>query len=333
MIAHARTPHIFAVGGAHMDRRGRMEAPFVPGASIPGSMREEVGGGTFNALRTAVHRGAKATMMSVRGGDGAGLRVAEAMAAHGIRDASAVFLDRSTPSYTALLDANGDVVAALADMGLYDIAFPKQMRRAKIREELHGADALLTDANLPAAALTRLVAQCGTRPSFAIAISPAKAVRLVGVLSSLACLFMNRREAEAIIAAVEPHMPGKRSVNEAERRVAALRARGLRSAVITDGANAVTIFDDAGIWSLTPPSPRRIVDVTGAGDAMAGATIAALLAGKRLVNAVREGLAAALLTVETGNAVASFTQSEFLEALAIVEKENLSSAACASTAS
>ncbi|MEZ5805914.1 MAG: carbohydrate kinase, partial [Rhizobiaceae bacterium] len=95
MASTLRVPHIFAVGGAHIDRRGRMTAEFVAGASIPGTMREDVGGGTFNALRTAVRRGARGTLMSVRGGDGAGMRVAETMAAEGIADASAIFLDRA----------------------------------------------------------------------------------------------------------------------------------------------------------------------------------------------------------------------------------------------
>ena len=60
-------PRLLAVGGAHVDRRGRMTGTFVPGASIPGTMREDVGGGAFNALRTAVQLGAKGAMLSMRG--------------------------------------------------------------------------------------------------------------------------------------------------------------------------------------------------------------------------------------------------------------------------
>src|SRR5690349_555449 len=123
------TPIIFALGGAHIDRRGQSSGTFVPGASNPGTMAEDVGGGVFNALRTAIQRGATASLMSVRGGDAAGDTVARTIAGAGIADLSAVFLDRSTPSYTALLDRDGDVVAALADMGLYDLAFPRQIRR------------------------------------------------------------------------------------------------------------------------------------------------------------------------------------------------------------
>src|SRR5688572_30232114 len=86
---------ILAVGGAHIDRRGQMTSPFVPGASIPGTMREDVGGGAFNALRTAVQRGARGAILSMRGGDAAGDTVARAIAGSGIADLSAVFLDRA----------------------------------------------------------------------------------------------------------------------------------------------------------------------------------------------------------------------------------------------
>ena len=313
MASTLRVPHIFAVGGAHIDRRGRMTAEFVAGASIPGTMREDVGGGTFNALRTAVRRGARGTLMSVRGGDGAGMRVAETMAAEGIADASAIFLDRATPSYTALLDRDGDVVAALADMDLYDTAFPKQMRRAKIRAELLDADALLTDANLPDAALERLTTAAANTPVFAIAISPAKAVRLAGVLPKLSCLFMNRREAAALLARA-----GEAGGDEAVQFVAALRRAGLGRGVISEGERAVLAFDQSKVWRVVPPKPRHIADVTGAGDALAGASVAALLKGMALPEAVREGVAAAHLAIGVETAVPAFDDKAFESTLTLV---------------
>ena len=108
-------PHVLAIGGAHIDRRGQISGPYVPAASNPGTMREDVGGGVFNAVRTAVRRGLSASLMSVRGGDAAGETVARAIGEAGITDLSAVFLDRTTPSYTAILDAEGDLGAMHQD--------------------------------------------------------------------------------------------------------------------------------------------------------------------------------------------------------------------------
>ncbi|PWK67568.1 carbohydrate kinase family protein [Aminobacter sp. AP02] len=303
-------PRILAVGGAHVDRRGRMTAPFVPGASIPGAMSEEVGGGAFNALRGAVRRGAVGALMSVRGGDAAGEAVAAEIGANGITDLSAVFLDRATPSYTALLDRDGDVVAALADMGLYELAFPKQMRRAKLRESLATQDAVLCDGNLPEVALWRLAEVVGATPLFAIAISPAKAVRLRPILDRLSCLFMNRREA-AVLAGTDADA-------DAADIVRGLMTAGLRRGVVTAGGSAVFAYDAQGLLVIAPPPPRRVVDVTGAGDALAGATTVALLRGEPLDSALRHGIAAAVLAIECASAVPELAQTAFDEVLALV---------------
>jgi pseudouridine kinase len=304
------SPKILAVGGAHIDRRGQMTSLFVAGASIPGTMREDVGGGAFNALRNAVLRGAKGAIMSMRGGDAAGDMVARAITQAGIADLSAVFLDRATPSYTALLDSEGDVVAALADMQLYEMAFPKQIRRAKVREEIAAADAILCDANVPAAGLDRLAVLANGKPVFAIAISPAKAVRLTDILPNLACLYMNRREAAALA--------GMGSDDPAEAIIGRLRALGLARGVITHGDKPVIGFDASHIISVAPPTPRNIADVTGAGDALAGAMTVALLNGEPFGEALREGMAAALLAVESPSSVPNLSKRAFAEALALV---------------
>lgn len=74
------SPHLLAVGGAHIDRRGRVSGAYVPGTSNPGTLSEEVGGVVFNALRNAVQRGVRASLLSVRGGDNAGEAVGRAIA-------------------------------------------------------------------------------------------------------------------------------------------------------------------------------------------------------------------------------------------------------------
>ncbi|UVK37246.1 carbohydrate kinase family protein [Mesorhizobium sp. AR10] len=305
-----KSPDILAVGGAHIDRRGQVSGPYVPAASNPGTMREDVGGGVFNALRSTVRRGVSASLLSMRGGDAAAETVSRAIAEAGITDLSAVFLDRTTPSYTALIDRDGELIVGFADMALYDLAFPKQIRRSKVREVIGSVDAILCDANLPSSALERLVSLASGKPVFAIAISPAKVVRLIPVLGALALVFMNRREA-IVLAGV--------NANAAEPDIVdGLRCTGLKNGVVTAGGGEVLGFDNAGAFSILPPVPRKVADVTGAGDALAGATLAALLRGLPLRKALREGVAAATLAIESADAVPAFTAATFAEALALV---------------
>jgi len=303
-------PKLLAVGGAHIDRRGQVSTVFVPGASNPGRMREDVGGGAFNALRNAVQRDVDCALMSVRGADAAGDSVASAIHAAKIRDISSVFLDRATASYTAIVDVDGKVVAGLADMELYEIVFAKQLRRSKARDEIADADAILCDANLPAAGLERLALLADGKPLFAVAISPAKVVRFTGILANVTCLFMNGREAAALAAAPQEAGPA-----ELARR---LRSAGLRAGVITAGSAAVTGFDAGGIFSIVPPAPPLVTDETGAGDALAGVTIVAMMHGKPLRAALREGIAAAGLTIASPKAVAEISGRVLAEALTLV---------------
>lgn len=303
-------PRILAVGGAHVDRRGRTFGAFVPGASNPGHMREDIGGGAFNVLRTATQRGVTAGLLSLRGGDAAGNHVAEAFRTAGVDDLSAVFLDRATPSYTAIVDAGGEVVAALADMELYEIGFPRQVTRRKVRDAIAAADAVVCDANLPTAALVRLAGLCAGKRFYAVAISPAKVVRFKPLLDDLSVLFMNRREALALTGLGDD--ADGRTIAEA------LRGAGLACAVVSDGGRSLVAVTKEEIVSLEPPRPPLISDATGAGDALAGAMVAAILRGEDILSALREGAAAAYLTLMSEDAVAGLAASAFDEALALV---------------
>ncbi len=299
---------ILAVGGAHIDRRGTVTGQYLEGASNPGTMREEVGGGAFNALRNACRLGAKGAILSARGGDLAGQLVAEAISAAGITDLSATFLDRTTPSYTAILRADGELVCGFADMALYEMAFEKQLRRHPFRDALPGADAVLTDANLSQGALERLVANLEGKPLFAIAISPAKVVRLKPILSGLSVLFMNRNEARALTGA-KANAPNHELAQK-------LTQAGLKRAVITSGSAPLLILDRGQVTTVAPFVSDNVRDVTGAGDSLAGVTISRLIEGLDLVSAVRHGIAAASLTVESENVVADFSPADIERRLA-----------------
>ena len=87
----------------------------------------------------------------------------------------------------------------------------------------------------------------------------------------------------------------------------ALGRRGLRRAVLTNGGNPVLMLDNGKLTTITPPVPARIADVTGAGDALCGVCVAALMNEKTFGDAVADGLAAATATVETDRAVADFS--------------------------
>lgn len=280
---------LLAIGGAHIDQTARLIAPHIAGASNPCRFTSVVGGGAFNGARIAKLRGVqRVAMMAVRGGDAAGAEVEAALEKSGIVDFSGTFIDRATPSYTAIMDVDGELVTALADMDLYEKGFERQLRRLEGRGHIREAKALLIDANLPQGAINR-VAQEANAPIFAIAISPAKVVRLRAIAPRIDIVFMNRRELYALT--------GEDDISNAAPALATL---GFSRAVISDGSSSILVFEDSKISQINVPVLEAIVDVTGAGDALAGGTIAALLKApsRPLLKSVLEGAACARLALQ-----------------------------------
>lgn len=302
---------LLAVGGAHPDRRGRVAGAYVPASSNPGAMREDVGGGAFNAARAAAQRGTAVSLLSLRGGDAAGETVAKAIAAARLADLSVTFLDRTTPSYTAILDGHGELIAGLADMQLYEAGFAKQLGRRAFRDAAVVADGMLVDANLPAPALERAARRSAGR-LFAIAVSASKVSRLRSILGRLDFLFMNRAEAAALLGDRDD------SRIEPSELAAELRGLGLKGAVVTAGAAPMLAWSGERVLRLDVPSSPDVVDVTGAGDALAGAMVSALLVGIPFAAALREGAAAARLAVASPSAAPKLGEAAFARALSAI---------------
>jgi pseudouridine kinase len=289
--------NILVMGGAHIDRRGRISGTTAPGSSNPGSWFVEAGGGGFNAARNLARLGHAVRLISPRGGDSDGALVADAARAAGVEDSPFTFLDRSTPSYTAIIERDGNLVVALADMELYRLFSPRRLQQRAVREAMAAADLLVTDANLPAETLTAIAATAARdgKPVAGIAISPAKVPRFRDALGHLAFLFMNEAEARALTE--------EQPANAADWPLL-LRRTGLKAGVVTRGKDETVAFDAHSSALLKPPTVDVIGDVTGAGDALASGFLVAWLSGKPLGESLRHGAAAAVVTVRSPLAVA-----------------------------
>jgi len=264
-------------GAAHLDRIGRASGPAALGQSNPGTMRETPGGAALNVASSLAALGAPVTLCSAVGSDNAGALISEATTARGIE-----FLDlsknstRPTATYTAILDASGDLITALADMEIYD-AIQVEQGAVSRGEWLH------LDANLSEPTLAALLDEPAAHRS-AMTVSVAKANRLRGHLSKLDVLFTNRAEAARLC-----EVPTDTGLADL---AAELSAQGTRRAIITDGPRSIAVLD-AGDLTETPVPTCEVTSVTGAGDALTAATLFALGKGQPLSAAVRLGIQAA----------------------------------------
>ena len=249
---------VAAFGAAHMDTIARLHAPLAA-ASVPGRTVAHAGGAAFNVCRHLASAGLAVELHTPP------LEPNVAAAADAANVALRPLGPRQArpPSYTAILDASGNLAAACADMESYD-----ELRPAAVANlpSLESVSLVLVDANLPADVLAALVETLDPAvPLAALTVSPAKAPRLRGILHRINVLFASRSEAQVL------HLHSRRPPT--------------LHAVVTDGPNAIAVLGEHE--SRIAIDPVEPVDVTGAGDALAGGTLVHMLRGTPLEEAVR----------------------------------------------
>lgn len=275
------------IGGAHIDRKGAMEADYIEGASIPGTIEEVVGGGALNVAANMSRLGFDVTFISPRANDVNSNHVAKTVSQFDIKDRP-VTCRGTTPSYTALLDRHGDLIAALADMKLYDNLASEEFLTDDVIYQLKRCHILITDANLPEKILIeiskRIPSNCHW---YAIAVSPAKIVRYLPVIKRINCLAMNINEAKAISS----------TTNLSDLRTT-FEQLGLRGSIVTNGAEEIIGFLHGSEQIRLKPKPvQNIVDVTGAGDATLSGFVAMIERKNGIKQALEFGMSAARLTI------------------------------------
>ena len=279
------------VGALHVDELCWPTGRLVPRASNPVRHARRPGGVAANVARAAAASGdGRAVVLCAALGDDADARwLLDALGGDGVDCRAVRVPGRPTGRYTVVHDEAGELL-----LGLSDVDIAETLDAAAVRAALAGtrAAALVLDANLSPGCLAALLeradaADPGPRaPRVALAVSPAKAARLAPHLGALDLLFCNRREGAALA--------GTPADAPLEAIADALLALGCRRFVLSDGGAPIVVQRPEGRHLV--PVPRATIrgTVNGAGDALAGATLARWLARGDLTGAVSEaGVAAA----------------------------------------
>lgn len=303
MSLPGQSARVTAVGACHLDRKARSATPFVRGASNPVALQSCPGGVARNVAETLARLGLRAALVSRLGRDAEGEALLAGLAGLPL-DLAGLTRSESAPSafHLIALEPDGEMLVAVADMRVYDEMTPALLQALPGR--LWEADALFADCNLPAETLGWLAARRSESRLFAVnGVSPAKARRLRPQLGACDLLFVNRGEAAALVdsAAAAP-----------EALAAALVAAGAGEAVVTLGAAGLAVAKGKETLML-PIAEGRVVDITGAGDALAAAYLEARLRGLDLAAAARRALAAARLTVACAESVSPEISSAALD--------------------
>jgi pseudouridine kinase len=304
---NATSEFIACIGGIVLDRKARVPGGARPGTSNPVSVTTATGGVASNIARNLARLGCRVSLFSILGDDDSGSTVLRDLENSGV-DATAIIRSRNHPtaSYTAVLEPNGELFIGLADMDIFEELDSTWADRMAPR--LNECSVWIVDTNLPAHTIERLLlTHKGSATVLADPISIVKSERIRPSLAAVDVLFPNRKEAAALTG-----LPAE-APDEIAKAAAELHRLGVGTVVVTLGDEGVYLHS-AGHGRLLRAIPaKKVLDVTGAGDALVAGYAYAMLAGSEHDPALF-GLAAASLTVETEDSVArDLTLARILE--------------------
>jgi pseudouridine kinase len=301
---------VLCIGAANLDRKLRTLGKLVPGTSNPASQSESFGGVARNVAENLARLGADVGLVTAVGMDAAGAALLAHAERLGIDTRGVLRLeDAATGTYTAVLDNNGEMAVALADMALYDRLTPEVL--AARQAQRANAALIVADLNLPHDTVAALVAGAARDgvPLVLVGVSGPKMARLPRELHGAHLLIVNESEMSARAGRT---LHSEADFDDACREV---QAQGVRDVVVTRGARGVLYTSAQGLGRLSAP-PADVVDVTGAGDAFAAAVCWSLNRySDDLGQACRHGLRLSALTLASAQTVSPQLSASALDEL------------------
>jgi ribokinase len=250
-------------GSLNMDVFGYAQRLPAPGETVLGDRLAYAPGGKGANQAVAARRiGADVRFVGACGRDEFGDRLSAALHADGIDLTGLRRVDAETGVALIVVDAAGEnqIVALYGANHLAPVPDPEP-----------AVDVWVTQGEVPPGTVGGVLAAARATGATAL-VTPSPAGRLDA----------------ALVAQFDVAV-----VNETE--LAALGGSRPPAVVLTLGARGARILPDG---PELPALSARVVDTTGAGDCLTGATAAGLAEGRTLVEAVRLGLAAAAICVE-----------------------------------
>ncbi|TAM85081.1 MAG: winged helix-turn-helix transcriptional regulator [Jatrophihabitans sp.] len=293
-------PGVVVVGGANIDVKAVSAARVTPATSNPGRSTMTPGGVGRNVAENLARLGVRTHLVSAVGRDDLADKLLRETMAAGVLLEYVHRADLPTGTYTAVLDCDGELVVAVADMAAVESLGPAQVNEA--RDVIAGAGLVILDGNLPPAALTHardLAAAAGVRTILEPVSVPKAAALAASVAADLPlyAITPNRDELAALTG-----LP-VRTDRQVRAAAADLHARGVEHVWVRLGRRG-SLFSTASAKAVELAAvPTEVHDVTGAGDSMLAAFCYALLEGREPVEAARYGHAAAALTIASSHTV------------------------------
>jgi pseudouridine kinase len=267
---------VLVIGGANLDIKAKTLARHVAGTSNPAHIITKPGGVARNIAHNLARLGVETKLVAALGaGPEAELILRETAAArvdlrHIIRS------HKTTGTYIAILDSDGELVTAINDMAIIDALTPSVI--TTLAAVIGVSDYVVADCNLKIETLNA-IAHLAASKLVIEPVSIPKSQKLLALFENHK-VFLATPNLDQLTA-----LTGTRAI---EAGAAHLHAMGLQNLVIHAGADGGFASDGKTLVRI-PSQAEKIVDVTGAGDAATAGLVAGLMQGLALAKAAELG--------------------------------------------
>lgn len=300
--------YVLVIGSAGVDIKGRPTQELKWGAPNLGRVRNSVGGVARNIAENLARLEIPTILLTAVGKDLAGKRVVRACEKAGINCNHVRYIPQChTGTYMALLKPDGALHVAISDFEVISYVDSDYVREYEYLIE--DAEMVVIDATLSEETL-KTVFELTERYDVRVAADPTTptlAGRLRPYIGALYLVVPNASEVASLSGATIP-LHDTETAYQAARDLVAM---GADIAVVTMGEDGLVYADGAGGGYLRAIH-TNVVDSTGAGDAFSAAAIFGLLNEVPVDEAMRLGITAASLTLESRHTVLPNLSQELL---------------------
>lgn len=282
------------IGGANMDILGTPNQALTPGSSTPGTVSYSPGGVGRNIAENLARLGEDCYLIAPVGDDHSGRQLTELSSLAGIDTSQMVTIPgHATSSYLSLVDEQGEMQQAIADMAILNAFGPDYLR--KQLGLLARAELLVLDTNLKNSTLECLFDQLPEQRFFVDCVSSAKAPKIQPFLSRIHTLKPNLAEAAAISGI---HLDSENLSEPALKELAGwFHQQGVERLFISLGSEGLYYSHLNGEAFRCQQTSQTVINSNGAGDALMAALCHGWLQQMSARQTCRFALAAASLAL------------------------------------
>ncbi len=289
-MEQSKKPYVLVFGVSICDIVGFSDGAFKAYDSNPGKIKVSFGGVCRNIADNMARVGMNTKLISVIGNDASGHEMLEYAKEIQLDMTDTLIVDgESTPTYLAVLNETGEMVAAIVDMKVTD-HLTKEFVDSK-KDVIQSSEYMVIGADNPEI-IEHLTKNYANDTKLILdPVSASKVCEIKHLIPYFHTIKPNRHEAETLCGFP---LQTKEDIREAGRY---FRKQGVRNIFISLDAEGIYYYNEKEEEGIVKACDVKVINVTGAGDALLAGISYGYMNNLHIADTVKFGVAMSTITI------------------------------------